>query len=168
MTAALAVLPTLTGTVRENFPRELLERAQWLLWRLETRASGPTKVPYNAANGYAASTTNVKHWTSFDVACKRFAKGGFDGIGFVFSADDPYTGVDLDACRNPETGELAPWALEIIARLNGYAELSPTGTGVHIYVRATLPGDGLNRLLEGHKVEMYDRGRYFTVTGRRL
>jgi putative DNA primase/helicase len=73
-------------------------------------------------------------------------------------------GVDLDKCLDPETGELENWAREIIDELDSYAEISPSGTGVHVLVRGTLP-PGRNR--KG-RFEAYDRGRYFTVTGRHL
>jgi putative DNA primase/helicase len=82
----------------------------------------------------------------------------------VFTKDDPFCGVDLDCCLNSETGEVEPWAQEIIDALGSYTEISPSGTGIHILVRATLP-DGPNRK-EGF--EMYGHGRYFTVSGRHL
>jgi hypothetical protein len=74
---------------------------------------------------------------------------------------DPYTGIDLDHCRTPETGAIAPWAQQIITFLNTYSEVSPSGTGVKIFVQATLPRAGVNK----HCIEIYDRGRFFTVTG---
>src|SRR5207244_12523629 len=55
---------------------------------------------------------------------------GFAGVGFVFSSDDPYTGVDLDKCRNPETGQIEEWAQGIIEQLDSYTESSQSGTGV--------------------------------------
>lgn len=72
--------------------------------------------------------------------------------------------MDLDGCLDPETGEVEPWALEIVEQLDSYTEISPSGTGLHILVRAGLP-EGGNR--KG-QIEMYDRSRFFTVTGRRL
>src|SRR5262249_12807687 len=87
-----------------------------------------------------------------------------EGIGFVFTEDDPYAGIDLDDCRNPETGVIAPWARRIIAVLSSYTEISPSGTGVHIYVQGRLPGQGRNL----KPVEIYDRRHYFTVTGQHI
>jgi primase-polymerase (primpol)-like protein len=63
-----------------------------------------------------------------------------------------------------EDGKPEPWAAEIVRRLASYTEYSPTGTGLHVIVRGGLPG-GRNR--KG-PIEMYDRGRFFTVTGRPL
>ena len=73
----------------------------------------------------------------------------------------PYVGIDLDKCRDPETGKIEPWAEAIIRELDSYTELSPSGRGFHIWVRGTLP-QGPRR---AGRVEMYDNGRYFTVTG---
>jgi putative DNA primase/helicase len=87
-----------------------------------------------------------------------------DGVGYVFSAEDPYTGIDLDKCRDPETGAIADWAQEIITALRSYPEISPSGTGVHIIVREALPSHSRRK---GH-IELYDGGRYFTMTGVRL
>jgi primase-polymerase (primpol)-like protein len=94
-------------------------------------------------------------------ACKEH---GYGGIGFVFTPEDDLCGVDLDGCLDPETGEIEGWAQEIIEELDSYTEISPSGTGVHVLVRGTLPA-GRNR--KG-RFEAYDRGRYFTVTGRHL
>jgi hypothetical protein len=72
--------------------------------------------------------------------------------------------VDLDKCLDPETGEIESWAREVIEELNSYTEISPSGKGVHVLVKATLPA-GRNR--KG-RFETYDRDRYFTVTGKHL
>jgi primase-polymerase (primpol)-like protein len=72
--------------------------------------------------------------------------------------------VDLDKCLDPKTGEIEGWAQEVIEELDSYTEISPPGTGVHILVRGELPA-GRNRR---GRFEAYDRGRYFTVTGKHL
>jgi hypothetical protein len=87
--------------------------------------------------------------------------GTYDGLGFVFSADDPYTGVDLDGVRDRETGNLTPEAWAIVNALDGYTEVSPSRTGAHIIVKGTLPVSGKRR----GSIEAYSSGRYFTVTG---
>lgn len=70
----------------------------------------------------------------------------------------------MDHCRSWKTGEIKPWARQILTGLNSYTEVSPSGTGLHIYGQGRLPG-------KGHKcgpIELYDRERYFTVTGAHL
>src|SRR5215204_2270572 len=137
---------------------------QWLCWRTEERDGKPTKVPYDPSTGEKAESTNPKTWTSYEKARGACRDHGYEGIGFVFTAEDDLCGVDLDKCLDPETGEIEPWALTIIEKLDSYTEISPSGTGVHILVRGELPA-GRNR--KG-RFEAYDRGRYFTITGNHL
>lgn len=144
-----------------NIPGELKTRNQWVAWRMETRDGKPTKVPYNFGTGRRAQSTNPETWGTWEDALQALQSGQYSGVGFVFSEDDPYTGVDLDKVRNPETGELTDYARNITADLDGYAEISPSGTGVHVIVRGTLPGAHNRRGV----VEAYSHGRYFTITG---
>jgi putative DNA primase/helicase len=137
---------------------------QWLCWRTEERDGKPTKVPYSPLTGEKASTTNPETWTNYSEAVSAHRKYGHHGIGFVFTPEDDLCGVDLDGCLNPETGEIEGWAQEIIEELDSYTEISPSGSGVHVLVRGELP-PGRNR--KG-KFEAYDKGRFFTVTGRHL
>ena len=144
--------------------QNLRDLRQWVCWRLEERDGKLTKIPYSPLTDEKASTTDPDTWAAYAEAVASRKERGHDGIGFVFTKGDPFCGVDLDSCLDPETGEIEPWAQEIIDELDSYTEISPSGTGVHILVRATLP-DGRNR--KG-PIEMYSQGRYFTVTGRHL
>ena len=146
----------------ENIPEELRRRPQWLVWKLEERDSKPTKIPYIAGGVGKASSTDSETWRSFDEAVVALKTGRYDGIGFAFSTGDPYAGIDLDDCRNPETGELEEWAAKTVQELDGYAEISPSGTGVHIIVRGKAPNK------KRGKVEAYSSERYFTITGQVL
>src|ERR687890_896062 len=143
---------------------DMRDLRQWLCWRMEERDGKPTKVPYDPSTGEKAESTNPKTWTSYEKALSACKDHGYEGIGFVFTPKDDLCGVDLDKCLDPETGEIESWAQEVIEELDSYTEISPSGTGVHILVKATLP-EGRNR--KG-RFEAYDRGRYFTVTGRHL
>jgi hypothetical protein len=143
---------------------DLRDLRQWLRWRSEDRDGKPTKVPYSPATGKKADSTVPETWTGYQEAVKACNEKGYGGIGFVFTSEDDLCGVDLDKCLDPETGEIEPWAWAIIEELNSYTEISPSGTGVHILVRAALP-KGRNR--KG-RFEAYDRSRYFTVTGKHL
>ncbi len=117
-----------------------------------------------ARTGDRASTTDSETWSTFEEAVRawRGSGGRYDGVGFVFSSGDPYAGVDLDKCRDPETDELEEWAAGIVQYLGGYAEVSPSGTGVHVIVRGEAPGK------KRGGVEAYSSRRYFTVTGDAL
>ena len=137
-------------------PQELRERAQWVLWRLETRDGKQTKVPVRADGRGRASSTNPETWATFDEAVAASATA--DGIGFVFSADDPFVGIDLDAgLKESDRGA-------IVSALDSYAETSISGNGVHVIVRANLNG---SRRRSG-PFEVYDAGRFFVVTGEHV
>jgi hypothetical protein len=137
---------------------------QWVCWCLEEQDGRLTKIPYSPLTGGKASSTNPDTWAGYSEAVTAYRECGYDGIGFVFTKDDDLVGVDLDQCLDLQTSKVEDWAREIIDELDSYTEISPSGTGVHILLRATLP-DGRNR--KG-LVEIYSHGRYFTVTGKHL
>lgn len=120
-----------------------------------------TKVPYHPS-GNKAKSDDRSTWSSYTECVAAIEAGAFDGIGYEISS--PYVGVDLDKCRDPETGTIEPWAQEIIDDLDSYTELSPSGKGVHIFVKGLLPPAGRRK----GGIEMYDSKRFFTVTGKRL
>src|SRR5437016_11552935 len=130
-----------------NIPTELTLLRQWVAYRLEPRAGETklTKTPYRAP-GVRAKTNDLSTWLTYETACALALQDGFAGIGFVFSRDDPYTGIDLDKCRNPENGQVDESAQGIIEQLDSYIEASQSGTGVHIILRGGLPqGHGARR-----------------------
>lgn len=149
------------GNGEPRFPDELRALEQWVIWRAEPDDKGRmTKRPYAALNGHRrASVTNPDTWTSFDKAAAFLAArpGEFDGLGFVFTADDSYCGIDLDdafsAARIERTDRL-------VAAFDSYTEVSPSGEGLHIIVRGAVAS---GRRHDG--IEVYDRDRYFTMTG---
>ncbi|MDX5895288.1 DUF3987 domain-containing protein [Rubrobacter radiotolerans] len=145
-------------------PTSMKELKQWVCWRQEERGGKPTKVPYSPHSGCRARCDDPTTWGTLDQGRETKRKDGYDGVGFVFTDSDPFCGVDLDGCVNPETGEIEPWAMRIVEELDSYAEFSPSGAGLHVLVRARLPEGGRRK----DHVEMYDRGRFFTVTGRHL
>ncbi|EMA56996.1 phage NrS-1 polymerase family protein [Halorubrum kocurii] len=145
----------------DALPEALTERNQWVCWRTHERNGTPTKVPIVPETTQFASTTDPDTWRRFQTAREAVSVTGMAGVGFVFTADDPLIGIDLDDCRDPETGEPTDWAAAIIDQLDSYTEVSPSGTGYHILVTGTLP-DGRNR---AGNLELYDRSRFFTVTG---
>jgi primase-polymerase (primpol)-like protein len=154
-------------SIRENIPPELAALAQFVLWRFESRDGKVTKVPYTFM-GYRASVTNPEHWTTLECALKFAAQPRFcDGIGFVFSPDDGLCGIDLDDIWRSDADEGAPWGMEILERFGDtYLEESPSGCGVKIWCRAKLSCSGRSWPVEHGAIEIYDRGRFFTVTGR--
>lgn len=150
----------------ENIPNELQELTQWVCWQAKPKSNGKLdKIPINPATGRNASHSNPKSWGTFQQALARYRQNDkLAGIGFVFSKDDPYTGVDLDTCRDHKTGNIEPWALQIIQDLASYTEISPSGTGLHVISKAALPGGGR----KNERLEIYSSQRFFTITGEHL
>ena len=139
---------------------ELKELDQWVVWKYEARNGKPAKTPYDPRSKSRCNATDPGKWASYDEAVSVVSQ--YRGLGLVVAP--PYVAIDLDNCRDPQSGETEAWAQEIITELNSYTELSPSGKGFHIWVRATLP-DGRRR---AGRVEMYSEKRYFTVTGKRV
>ena len=154
-------------------PAELRSRDQFVCWRYEEKLdqkTGETRwtKPPCQVDGRYADSTNPSTWTSFERALAGLEQSlswtdrkPLSGIGFVLTGDDPFTGVDLDHCVDLDTGCLEPWAREIVEELNSYTELSPSGTGVRIFIKATLPPVGRKR----GDFEVYEEKRYLTITG---
>jgi putative DNA primase/helicase len=157
-------LAAFSPPIIENIPEQLTERPQWVVWRLEERDGTHTKVPYVPGTGRKASTIDLMTWRTLKEALEAYETGEphYDGVGFVLSSADPYCGVDLDRCRDPESGEIEPWAQLIIAKASeGYVEVSPSGTGLHIIIEGRVREGGMKK----GPIEMYSEGRYLTVTG---
>lgn len=158
-------------------PAQMRDEPRWLCYQLDDdpkHPEKPRKTPKQARRrGVNASSTDPQTWASFEEAVDAVALiPAYAGIGFALG--DGWVGVDFDHCVD-EHGHLGSALLDTrsgrriavmseVERLASYAELSPSGTGVHVIVRGALP-PGRRKVAD---VEMYDRGRYFTVTGRRL
>src|SRR4051794_19285247 len=153
-----------------NVPDELKDRHQWVVWRFELRDKKWTKVPHQPAHpNWKAKTDDPATWSTFDAAWSTFRGGGFDGIGYVFSEDDPYVGIDFDNCL--KDGKVLEWAQPYLAEFTGtYGETSPSGNGVKLWCSGKLEGDGTRRNGFGPDgsgaIEMYDQRRFFAITGQ--
>jgi primase-polymerase (primpol)-like protein len=150
-----------------NIPKELTLRRQFVVWRFEDRGGPkPTKVPYTCM-GHKASDTNPEHWSEYEFAVKMAQRPGFcDGIGFVFSPNDPYCGIDLDNLWPSDGAETPSWAAGILERFaDTYSEVSPSDKGIKIWSRAKAPRCGSWTVEQGG-IEIYDHARFFAVTGR--
>lgn len=142
----------------ENIPHELKIYKQWVNWRYEQREEGkkPTKVPYSPRTKFQVSVMDATHWGTFDEAMLNVGNG-FDGLGFVLTTKDPYCIVDLDQARDEAEYKLVN---DTFMGLRSYTEVSPSGTGLHVVMKAET-GRGRKK----HPIEVYDRGRFITFTG---
>ena len=119
------------------------------------------KIPYHPTEDRRASVTDPSSWGTFETCLAHVGTHGTDGIGLVVGTDDLLC-IDLDGVRNSVTGVIAAEAVAIIERFNSYAEVSPSGTGVHIWVRGHLPFGGKN---DGRGHEIYGKDRFIAMTG---
>lgn len=149
-----------------NPPPELAGLKQWVCWKYgKSRPNRKReKVPINPRTGRKAKTDDPKTWDTFEAAVAAVEERGYEGVGFVFTPEDPFAGIDMDGCRNPKTGEIEPWALRVVKFLGSYAEVSPSGTGIKAFVQGGIPVPGRRK----GQVEMYNSGRFFAFTGQRI
>ena len=145
----------------ENIPAELKALPNWVCWAAVPDArshSGVSKKPVNALTGELAKSNDPSTWTSFENAVKAAPR--YSGLGLMFG-NSPYFGVDVDDVRG-DVEAYSGIAAEFAEALDSYAELSQSGNGIHIICRGHLPPHG-RRL---GKVEMYEDGRFFVMTGK--
>jgi hypothetical protein len=173
-----------------NFPKALKEIPNWVLWRMEPREGRETKVPYQAktrsGEWVKALPNDPTTWTTFTEARKAFGMQSLTaekGLGLTHGTPEQpvwFITYDLDACRNPETGEVAPWAEKIVREHPTYTELTPSSMGFRMYFRKispfSLPNGGPVQSWEmpplpGLKtdkraqLEVFHYTKYVTVTG---
>jgi putative DNA primase/helicase len=150
-------------------PDELKVIPQWVLWRWEERINPRTgevkltKPPYQP-NGQHAESDNSNTWSTFETVVHAYQKGEFAGIGFVVTNEVGIVGVDLDHCRDAETGAIQPWAYSIVNTLNSYTEITPSREGLRVFIYGKLPPK--DRKIGNF--ECYESGRFLTITGEHL
>lgn len=157
----------------QNVPLEIRQVPNWVTWKLEQTDNGrDTKIPYNPATGLAASTTDPRTWVPFEQAAGALTNGYWSGTGYNLADNDPFAFVDLDDphATNPdgtpkhkEPQKIEALQREVYARFRGtYAEISPSGKGLHIICKGIVPS-GRRR----HGIEVYSSARFMTMTGNR-
>jgi hypothetical protein len=164
-----------------GIPDELKQTHRWVLWQLEDVQAGEKlrkgmKPPKNAMTGANARHNDFTTWTTYANALEAH-NSNFElkpdpnsvavypirGIGCVLG--QPFFGIDIDDCRDPNTGVIEPEAMQWIEEANTFTEISPSGCGVHMW------GHGEPPYPEGHRKEgreIYSTNRYLTVTGNRV
>ena len=156
----------------DAIPVELRARRQWVLWRAIDNNGVITKPPFQPNNpAYMADVNSPSDWGSFEDAVRVYSNNPslFSGIGFVFSEDDEYFGLDIDdeAKVKPQFLETRKrFVSQIMSQVDTYTEVSPSGNGLHMIGRGSLPVDGKRSV--DMQVELYVARRYFTITGNVL
>lgn len=143
-----------------NIPQELKSYPQWVLWKYKPTKSGkPTKPPYSPKTGNLVShhPKDRELWGSYDETVEVFEQGGYEGLGFVLTKNDPFCVIDIDSVKDSD--HLA-FQNEIWGKTNSFSESSPSKKGAHIWLKGSIP-QGRKR----YSTEIYSTLRYITVTG---
>ncbi len=146
-----------------NIPNELRSYKQWVNYKLVKKTLKDGTVKYTKppcdTNGKLISINDVNNFNNFETTKKAIGKGGIEGIGFVFTDNDNFIGVDLDNVIID--GEMSKEATNIMRSLDSYTELSVSKKGIHIICKGSF------NQLKNRKgsIEIYNKDRYFTMTG---
>lgn len=142
--------------IYDSIPEEMRAQPQWVCWGADGAA---LKCPYDPNTGKPAKAGHPDTWAWYETACEGVARGYYRGIGFEFADDGGVVGVDFDHCL--KDGQIDPNVAEWVKLFNSYTEVSQSGEGLHIFCKGHLPGGAIKT----PAAEMYDRGRYFAMTG---
>lgn len=156
----------------DNVPEAMRKLRRWAPWRAEwdEKKQKYTKIPHRAARPeYGLSNKNATGWVTFDEAMAVYKANPdkFAGVGYLMTGPHGITGVDLDHCRDPKTGDIADWAMDVVRALDSYTEVSPSGTGLHVMTAAQVPEDWTNHE-QGIEVYGGNEARFLCVTGERV
>ncbi len=153
-----------------TLPRELDELKDYPNWVGRTQdEKGTNKAPMDPKTGKYAKVNDSATWGSYDEAVSAGERFKSAGLGFVLTGT-PYACIDLDHVI-AEDGKLDEKAAEIVRAMSSYTEYSPSGRGLHIWFKLYEPlrkFGSRNKITNanGTEFEIYDTGRYLTVTGR--
>ena len=144
----------------KNIPEALKQRYQWIGWEAKPKANGKIdKLPVNPKTGEVSDANDPSIHCCFEEALGGVKLFQLSGLGFVFTKEDPFSGVDLDDCVQGQ--EIQDEQKKILLKLNSYSEVSPSGEGIKTFLEGKIPGPNKNT----PTVEMYSHSRFFTVTG---
>lgn len=183
-----AQLPPILPVIPENIPAALKAERRWAPWAAEWNPKANhgkgkySKIPYRADKpGAGLANNSTRGWTTFEAAMAAYlaAPGKFAGVGYVLTGDKKpdgpanvfspgrFVGVDLDHCRDPQTGEIAEWATDLMGSFASYTEVSPSGTGLRAILEFQLPQDCMDHAAG---VEIYGgvKARFVTLTGQHV
>jgi len=162
----------LAGRIEGNVPELLKSLPQWVLWKYQhiPGKDKPKKPPFQI-NGRAAAVDDPDTWSSYSEAKTALAaNSGFQGVGFMLKRG--MVVIDLDNCltREEDGIRITRTARRVYELAHSYTEISPSGKGLHIFMRGNLPEvDGQKQDgMKSAQGEMYESKRYITITGERI
>ena len=146
--------------------RELQSQPQWVAWDYVWREDKQKwdKPPVDAKTGLAGKSNDPSTWAPYDRAARHVEAKRLAGVGYALTKEEERSGIDLDKCRDPQTGKLHAWAQTVVDFAETYTEVSPSGAGLRLFMRGkteTVKNDAAH-------VEIYPDGRYLTITGQHV
>ena len=146
-----------TTDMYNNNPEELRQLPRWVAYTAD-------KKPINPVTGCGAKANDAVTWGTFEQAVAKVGQSNIVGIGFELGGG--YIGIDIDRCI--VDGNIAPTVDQTIKAMNTYTEISPSGKGIHLIYKGTLPeGHCKKNIKDGQIFEIYSQQRYFTMTGNK-
>lgn len=172
MMAINPALPPLLPVNVDGIPASMLDTPRWAPWRAvwDPKKKKYEKIPHRADRPAAGlSNKSVSGWSAFHIAMAAYLQNPdrFAGVGYLMTGPHGVVAVDLDHCRDATTGTLVPWAEEVVAKLDSYTEVSPSGTGLRVMVAGEVERDWTNHDVG---IEVYGGvdARFVTITGAKL
>lgn len=152
-----------TATSLNNIPQIMRDRPNWV-------ARQTDKIPVNVKTGKSASSTNPDNWATFADTCKYIDShyGKVIGAGFVLTLQAGIVGIDIDHCLC-DGNIIDSDVQELVSKVHSYMETSPSGDGLHIYVKGSWHKDTGSKMKISDTIalEVYPSKRYFTITGQK-
>lgn len=147
----------------ENIPEDLL-LLPWAVWAAELRAGTRekwNKAPLNSITARKIGANKPELFGTFEQAKTAYATGRYTGVGVLLTGNG-IVGVDIDDfdATFKEKPAVKAWVTTAI-KAGAYCERSPSGNGLRLFMRGKLPGTGR----KSGSLEIYDNGRFLTVTG---
>ena len=141
---------------------------KWCVWGPPYETGKTKKIPINPLSGRAAQTNASETFATFDEAVHAQFEGRYRGVGVLLREGTALTCIDVDKCIDANTGGVSDAAERVLAMFKGYAEVSQSGRGLHLFFRNKLRAHVREKVThEGHSIELYQpgAGRYIAVTG---
>ena len=147
----------------EDIPYELKKEERWCLYKIIQRDGKNTKLPLKP-NGKSAISNDKTTWFSYEACIAALNRNIGDGLGFMLG--DGYIGIDIDKVSD----DIMEYSMDyhansmtadFLREISTYAEISPSKTGLHFIGKGEVPGERKRY----KNLEIYDKDRFFTVTG---
>ena len=147
----------------ENIPSELKQEKRWCLYKMIQRNGKNTKLPL-MPNGKPAKSNDKTTWNSYEDCIAALNRNIGDGLGFMLG--DGYIGIDIDKVSYDifvysMNYHAKSMTADFLRGISTYAEISPSKTGLHFLGIGEVPGERKRY----KNLEIYDKDRFFTVTG---